>query len=495
MSSPAVRTKARPSGTAPDHRWMILATLAVAQLMVVLDATVVNIALPSAQVDLGFADSGRQWIVTAYALAFGALLLLGGRVGDVVGRKRIFLISALVFAAASVVGGAAPTFTVLVVARAMQGVAAAALAPATLATLVSTFRDPRERDRAFAVYGIVSVVGAAVGLIIGGFLTQYLSWRFALYINVVFAIPAFIGGLTYLHRERPINRQPLDLAGAIIVALGLVGIVLGFAQAGTAGWGAPSTLVPLAVGAVLLVVFVLIERRTAHPLLPLQVITDRMRATSFGVLALVGIQMFAVFLFLSYYLQGVKGFSASTSGLAFLPFIACIMISANLAGTVLLPRFGPRVILPAGMLLGVVAMLILSTLTPTTPYAAGVLPGLVAMGLALGAVMAPATNAATIGVGAAEAGVASALVNTMQQVGGSVGVAVLSTVAASVTASRSGFTDGHETARQLAAAAATHGYTAVFLISGGLFLVTGIVCALLFPGRAEYRRREANLDA
>ena len=493
MLSPAVQHETQLSGSTPDHRWLILATIAVAQLMVVLDATVVNIALPSAQADLAFADSGRQWIVTAYALAFGALLLLGGRVGDIGGRKRIFLISALVFAAASIVGGAAPSFTVLVVARAVQGVAAAALAPATLATLVSTFRDPRERDRAFSVYGIVSVVGAAVGLIIGGFLTQYLSWRFALYINVVFAIPAFVGALAYLRHDRPTTRQPLDLPGAATVALGLVGIVLGFAQAGNTGWSAPTTLIPLILGVVFLMVFVLVEQRAAHPLLPLHVITDRMRATSFGVLALVGIQMFAVFLFLSYYLQGVKGYSASTSGLAFLPFIACIMISANLAGTVLLPRFGPRIILPAGMLLGVIAMLILTTLTPTTPYAAGVLPGLVAMGLALGAVMAPATNAATIGVDASEAGVASALVNTMQQVGGSIGVAVLSTITASVTATHTRSTHGHESADQLAAAA-THGYVAVFLVSGGLFLLTGIVCALLFPRKSEYQRREAHLD-
>ncbi|WP_344574128.1 DHA2 family efflux MFS transporter permease subunit [Actinoplanes palleronii] len=482
------------SGSVPDHRWLILATIAAAQLMVVLDATVVNIALPSAQADLGFADSGRQWIVTAYALAFGALLLLGGRVGDIIGRKRIFLVSALIFALASLAGGAAPTFTVLVVARAVQGIAAAALAPATLATLVSTFRDPRERGQAFAVYGIVSVVGAAVGLIIGGFLTQYLSWRFALYINVVFAIPAFIGALAYLRREHPPKRQPLDLAGACTVALGLVGIVLGFSQAGSAGWSAPSTLVSLTLGVIFLAVFVLVERRTAHPLLPLHVITDRMRATSFGVLALVGVQMFAVFLFLSYYLQGVKGFSASTSGLAFLPFIACIMISANLVGTRFLPRFGPRIVLPAGMLLGVIAMLILSTLTPTTPYAAGVLPGLIAMGLALGAVMAPATNAATIGVAVADSGVASALVNTMQQVGGSIGVAVLSTVAASVTASRSRSGHEHLSASNLLADAATHGYVAVFLLSGGLFLLTGIVCATLFPDKTEYQRREANLD-
>src|ERR1700761_4666619 len=255
-----------------DHRWSILAVIAVAQLMVVLDATIVNIALPSAQADLGFSNGERQWVVTAYALAFGSLLLLGGRVGDIVGRKRTFLIALVAFAAASALGGAAPSFAVLVIARALQGVAGAMLAPAALATLVTTFRDPRDRGKAFGVFGSVAVAGGAVGLILGGVLTEYLSWRWAMYVNVVFAAAAGAGALIYMVNERPATRPRIDFVGALLASAGLFALVFGFSHAETTSWTNPVTLLSLILGVALLAVFGLAEQRISAPLLPLRVI-------------------------------------------------------------------------------------------------------------------------------------------------------------------------------------------------------------------------------
>ena len=471
--------EARPRS---DHRWLVLVVVSIAQLMVVLDATVVNIALPSAQADLGFGDSQRQWIVTAYALAFGSLLLLGGRVGDVIGRKRIFLISLVAFAAASALGGAAPSFAVLVLARALQGVAGAMLAPAALGTLVTTFRDPRDRGKAFGVFGTVAVGGGAVGLIVGGVLTQYLSWRWCMYVNVLFAAAAFIGALIYMTEVKPPTRPRIDLVGTALAVAGLFALVFGFSQAETDGWTSAVTLGALAVGAVLLVVFVRVEQRVGHPLLPLRVVADRSRGMAFAAVGIAGLAMFGLFLFLTYYLQLVLHFSPVASGLAFLPMIACVMISSNTSNIVTLPRFGPRVIITIGMMLGFLGLGYLSRLHVHSSYVTGVLPGLILMGLAMGMVMAPSMNTATAGVQPLDSGVAAALVSTMQQVGGSIGTAVMSTIAASVT---TGYASAHARIAGFNPAAATHGYTAVFGVSALVFATGAVLAAALFPSKAR----------
>jgi EmrB/QacA subfamily drug resistance transporter len=471
--------EARPRS---NHRWLVLVVVSIAQLMVVLDATVVNIALPSAQADLGFGDSQRQWIVTAYALAFGSLLLLGGRVGDIIGRKRIFLISLVAFAAASALGGAAPSFAVLVLARALQGVAGAMLAPAALGTLVTTFRDPRDRGKAFGVFGTVAVGGGAVGLIVGGVLTQYLSWRWCMYVNVLFAAAAFIGALVYMAEAKPPTRPQIDVAGTVLAVVGLFALVFGFSQAETDGWTSPVTLGALVVGAGLLAVFVRVEQRVSHPLLPLRVVADRSRGMAFAAVGIAGLAMFGLFLFLTYYLQLVLHFSPVASGLAFLPMIACVMISSNTSNIVTLPRYGPRVIITIGMGLGFLGLGYLSRLNVHSSYVTGVLPGLILMGLAMGMVMAPSMNTATAGVQPQDSGVAAALVSTMQQVGGSIGTAVMSTIAASVT---TGYASTHARVTGFNPSAATHGYTAVFGSSALVFAAGAILAAALFPSKAR----------
>jgi EmrB/QacA subfamily drug resistance transporter len=465
---------------AGSHRWLVLVVVSIAQLMVVLDATVVNIALPSAQADLGFGDSHRQWIITAYALAFGSLLLLGGRIGDLVGRKRTFLIALVAFAAASALGGAAPSFGVLVAARAIQGVAGALLAPAALGTLVTTFSDPRERGKAFGVFGTVAVGGGAVGLILGGILTEYLNWRWCMYVNVLFAAAAFIGAVIYMSEVKPPVRPRIDVFGTALAAIGLFGVVFGFSQAEVDGWASPITIASLIVGGVLLIAFVLVERVVKHPLLPLRVVADRSRGMAFAAVGIAGLAMFGLFLFLTYYLQIVKGFSPVMSGLAFLPMIGCVMISSNTSNIVTLPRFGPRIVITVGMVVGFVGLVYLSRLDVNSSYAGGVLPALVLMGLAMGMVMAPSMNTATAGVQPQDSGVAAALVSTMQQVGGSIGTAVLSTIAASATAT---YAQSHRGAS--AFASATHGYTVVFLTSALIFAVGGVLAAVFFPSKAR----------
>jgi EmrB/QacA subfamily drug resistance transporter len=482
LSKDAIAEPKLAAASGSDHRWLILVVVSVAQLMVVLDATVVNIALPSAQADLGFGNGERQWVVTAYALAFGSLLLLGGRIGDLVGRKRIFITGLGAFALASALGGAAPSFGVLVAARTMQGVAAAMLAPAALSTLVTTFRDPKDRGKAFGVFGTVAVAGGAVGLILGGVLTQYLSWRWVMYVNVLFAAAAAAGAVVYMVHERPAVRPRIDVIGTVLASAGLFALVFGFSHAESAGWADSLTLASLAVGVLLLAAFVFAEARVPAPLLPLRVVSDRSRAVAFAAVAVAGIAMFGVFLFLTYYLQLVRGFSPVMSGLAFLPMIGCVMISSNLSNIVTLPRFGPRIVITIGMLLGCVGMAYLSRLTYTSSYTTAVLPALILMGFAMGMVMAPSMNTATAGVQPRDAGVASALVSTMQQVGGSIGTAVLSTVAATAT---TGYALAHATQPHVALTSVTHGYSTVFTISSCLFAAGAVMGGLLFPSKAR----------
>ena len=481
-ASPGSReTPGRPAVRA-DRRWMILVVVAVAQLMVVLDSTIVNIALPSAQHSLGFANSDRQWVVTAYALAFGSLLLVGGRLGDMFSRKWVFITGLIGFAVASAIGGASVSFEMLVAARALQGAFGAILAPSALGTLVSTFQDPRERGQAFAVFGSVAVGGGAVGLILGGALTQYFSWRYTLYVNLIFAALAVAGALAFIHSSRPTVRPRMDWPGAILACAGLFLIVFGFSHADTAGWTATLTIGSLVLGAVLLVGFVVAERRVSHPLLPLRVILDRTRGGAYVAVGITGIAIFGIFLFLTYYMQQVKGYSPLTTGLLFLPLVAGILIASTLSSIVLLPRIGPRALIAAGMLLGAGGTAYLAELTVTSGYSADILPALLAMGLGFGMIFAPAINTATAGVPRRDSGVASALVNTMQQVGGSIGVSILSTIAGSATTS---YLLAHHTGpKALAlAAAATHGYTVAFTISAALLGLGAILALLMLPSR------------
>jgi EmrB/QacA subfamily drug resistance transporter len=467
-----------PTQTDPHHarRWLILAVLGIAQLMVVLDATIVNIALPSAQRDLGFSNDARQWVVTAYALAFGSLLLLGGRLGDLLGRKRIFITGLLGFAAASALGGAAQSFGMLVGARALQGLFGALLAPAALGLLTTTFTDPGERGKAFGVFGAIAGSGAAVGLLLGGVLTEYLDWRWSLYVNLLFAVPAALAASTLLHAQPRREGARLDLPGTLSASAGLFGLVYGFAHAETAGWGDPVTIAMLAGGAAVLGLFVWLQSRVANPLLPLRVVLDRDRGGSYMSVGIAGAGIFGVFLFLTYYLQQNLAYSPVKTGLAFLPMCLAIMATATTTTAKVLPRTGPRPLVPTGMALASLAMLLLTRIDTGSTYAADVLPSLLLMGLGFGLIFAPSMASATLGVRREDAGVASAMVNTAQQVGGSLGTALLSTLAAS---SVTGYAQTHGAGP----AAAIHGYTTAFWWSAAIFAAGAVLSAIVLrPG-------------
>ncbi|HEX4343990.1 MAG TPA: MFS transporter [Solirubrobacteraceae bacterium] len=466
----------------PHHekRWIILFVIAIAQLMVVLDATVVNIALPSAQKALEFSNDQRQWIITAYALAFGSLLLLGGRMGDLFGRKRAFVIGLSGFAVASAFGGFAQSFDMLVAARALQGLFGALLAPAALSLLTTTFTDPEERAKAFGVFGAVAVGGAALGLILGGVLTEYLNWRWCLFVNLLIAVPAAMAATALFHNQVPAVRPKIDIPGTLTASIGMFAIVYGLANAETHSWTSGLTIGMLVAGVLLLVVFVAIQRRSANPLLPLRVVLDRDRGGSFLAMLLSGAGMFAVFLFLTYYLQQTLGFSPIQSGFAFVPMTVAIVISATSASTLLLVRIGPRPLIGGGMMIAAFGLLILTSIGVHTSYVGHVLPGILVIGAGLGLVFSAAMATATFGVEPHDAGVASAMVNTMQQIGGSIGTALLSTLAASAVtsqiASAVASTGGRPTPA-IVSAAAVHGYTTAFWWAAGIYAVGSLVCA------------------
>jgi EmrB/QacA subfamily drug resistance transporter len=413
-----------------DRRWQLLGVIGIAQLMVVLDVTIVNIALPSAQRDLGFSADDRQWVITAYALAFGSLLLLGGRIGDLFGRKRVFIAGLLGFAGASAAGGAASSFEVLVAARACQGVFGALLAPAALSLLTTTFTDPSERGKAFAIYAAIAGMGGAIGLLLGGALTELLDWRWCLYVSVVFALPAALAATRLLRHVGVPNRPRLDVRGALVASSGLFTLVFGLSRAETDGWGDPLTIACLAASAILLIGFVALQRRTPQPLLPLRVVSDRDRGASFLAIGTASAGLFGLFLFLTYYLQLTKGFSAFETGLAFLPMSLSIAPTVGLVTTRILARTGPRPLVPSGMLIGAFGMLLLTRLEPDSSYASHVLPSLILIGIGFGLTIAPSFATATHGIPARDAGIASAMVNTSQQIGGSIGTALLSSVGA-----------------------------------------------------------------
>jgi EmrB/QacA subfamily drug resistance transporter len=422
------------SGPADPRRWSALAIIALAQLMIALDATIVSIALPSAQAALGASDANRQWVITAYTLAFGGLLLLGGRIADFIGRKRTFLLGLGGFAAASVIGGAAPTFEVLVAARALQGAFAAVLAPTALSLLAVTFTQPRERATAFAVYGSIAGSGAALGFLLGGALTQYFAWRWCLYVNLPIALIAAAGGWMVLPRSAPQARVQFDIPGVILATAGLVALVYACTQAVTVGLTSNTVLALLVASAVLLALFVVREARTPNPLLPLRIVLDRNRGGAYVTVALAIAGMFGAFLFLTYYLQVVLHYTPLQAGLAFLPMTLASQAGSWLIASRLMPHVPPRALMAPGALVAAAGMALLSQLQVDSGFLTLVLPAEILLGLGISCVMVPAFSTATQRVDQREAGVASAMVNTAQQIGGSLGTALLNTAAISATA-------------------------------------------------------------
>jgi EmrB/QacA subfamily drug resistance transporter len=481
MSAAAV--KAAP-GVPDAGRWKALVFIALAQLMVVLDSTIVNIALPSAQQDLGISDGNRQWVVTAYALAFGGLLLFGGRIADLWGRKRTFVVGLAGFALASALGGAATNEAMMFGARALQGAFGALLAPAALSLLAVTFTDAKERAKAFGIYGAIAGGGAAVGLILGGFLTEYLDWRWTFFVNIPFALVAAIGAWLVVHEPAGSrNRSALDVPGVILSTLGLVALVYGFTRAESEGWSDATTIGMFVASAVLLITFALVESRVRAPLLPLRVVADRTRGGIYLSLGLAIIGMFGLFLFLTYYLQIVKGYSPVKTGFAFLPMVAGMITGSTQIGTRLMTRVAPRFLMGPGFLVGAVGMLLLTQLEIDTSYAAVLLPGMLLLGLGMGTAFMPAMSMATQGVRPQDAGVASAMVNTSQQVGGAIGTALLNTIAASATASYLTDHIGGATSRSqqqlVQLQAQVDGYTSAIWFAVGILVAAGVIALTL----------------
>jgi EmrB/QacA subfamily drug resistance transporter len=476
-------TDVNTATSAPDRRWLILGVIAIAQLMVVLDLTVMNIALPSAQRALHFTTVDRQWVVTAYSLAFGSLLLLGGRLADLLGRKVTFLIGLAGFAGVSAIGGASVNFTMLVTARACQGVFAAILVPSALSLLTTTFTEPKDRGKAFGIYGAVAAGGSVVGLLLGGALTEYLSWRWTLYINLVFAGVAFVGGALLLQRHPSGVKPKLDIPGVVMVSSALFCLVYGFSNAATHNWSTPSTYGFLLAGVALLIVFAFWQGRAPNPLLPPRVVLDRNRGGAYLSMLIASAGMFGTFLFLTYYLQQTLGYSPVVTGVAFLPIAGGIAFAANMSTIVLMPRVGPKPLVATGMLVAAGAAVWLAQLGAHTGYVTGVLGPLIITGVGLGMVIAPSINTGTFGVAPQDAGVASASVTVGQQLGASIGTSLLNTIYASAVTS---YIAAHVASARLigrqalTGLALAHGYDTAFWWTAGILVGGSIVAAILF---------------
>ena len=463
-------------GGLDPNRWRALAVIAIASLMIVLDASIINLALPSAQKALHISNANRQWVVTAYSLAFGSLLLLGGRIADYVGRKKIFIIGLLGFAAASAIGGFATNQGELFAMRGLQGAFGALLAPASLSLINVTFTVPKERARAFGVYGGISGGGAAIGLIVGGLLTQYANWRWCLFVNAPIALLAVAMAFPYLHESKAKGDNKYDIPGAVTVTLGLVSLVYGFSQAAGNGWANIHTYPYFVGAAILLLIFFLIEAKVANPLLPLRVLTERNRAGSYIGSLLVGIGLFAMFLFLSIYMQGFLHYSPLRAGFAFLPFTVGIIIGAGVASQ-LLPKIGPRPLMVVGMLLATVGILLFSRITPTSGYTSHLLIPMIIMSIGCALYFIPNASTGLHGAGEHDAGVASAMINTSQQIGGSLGAALLNTIAISSAAA---FVKGHTAlGNQVGVFGQVHGFTTTFKWGGAFLFTCAIVSALM----------------
>ena len=476
------------TGTAQTNLkvWWILGVLATAQLMVVLDATIVNIALPTAQRDLGIPTDERQWVVTAYSLAFGGLLIIGGRIGDRVGRRNTFLVGVVGFAAASTLGGLAPTYEVLIGARAIQGAFGALMAPAALSLLTITFEGSPTRPKAFGIWGATSGAGGAIGLLLGGFLTEYLTWRWCLLVNILFAVIAFVGALVLLPKTLPDRNVKVGPLSAVFIAGGLFCIVYGLSHAETDGWSDPATIALLVGGVVLVAAFLVLQGKITSPMLPLRVLSDRIRGGALTAVLFTGSGIFGVFLFLTYFLQDTLSYTAMETGLAFIPMVVVLAATSSLTGSQLLPRFGPRNLIVLGMLIGALSLVFMTRFGTATAYFPDVVGPLMLAGLGCGLIFASALGTATLGLLDQDAGVGSSLVNTSQQVGGSIGVALLSTMSASAGARElTKLLERNQLTRptpELAADATLTGYHAAFWWSAGIFVLGAVITVFLIPG-------------
>jgi EmrB/QacA subfamily drug resistance transporter len=467
-------------GFVPDpKRWLILAVVVAASLMVVLDASIVTIALPSAQRSLHISVANRQWVITAYTLAFGGLLLLGGRIADFGGRRRMFIVGLIGFAAVSALGGAAVNQWMLFGSRAAQGAFAALMAPAALSILTITFsHDASERAKAFGAYGAVSGGGAAIGVLAGGLLTQYASWRWCLFINVPIALLAAVAAFRVIGESRAEGSTHYDIPGALLSTAGLVSLVYGFTKAVTDGWSSSVTLTLISVGVFLLAAFVVVETRTSDPLLPLRIVLERNRGGSYLAATLFVVGIFAMFIFISYYMQSILGYSAAKAGIAFLPFALGVIVSAG-AATNLLPRIGPRISMTAGLLLAAGGLAWLTQIGVHTSYWTHVCPQLIIMSLGMGLAFTALSSTALTKVQERDSGVASAVLNSTQQVGASLGAALLNTIAATATAT---YLVSH--GPRLQREALVHGFSRALAVGAIIVAAGAVVAAVLVNAKA-----------
>ena len=476
-----VATDASPGAT--RAHWWILVVIAGAQLMVVLDSTIMIIALPSAQHGLGFSDTDRQWVVTAYTLAFGGFLILGGRISDMIGTKRTLMIGVVGFALASAIGGAAQTTVMLIGARGLQGLFGALLAPSVLSLLSTTFTDQRERGRAFGIYATIAISGAAFGLILGGFLTQYLDWRWCLYVNLPIAALVAFGAFTLIPSRQGSPGVRLDIPGVVLGCGGLVALVYALGEAGADGWVSAGVIGPLIVAVVLLAGFVVWQSKGPNPLLPLRVLKNRNRAGSFLTIMLAVTGMFGTFIFLTYLLQTVDHYSPLKTGVAFLPLMAVNGLAATQLASRLMLRVPTRFLVIPGLLIASAGVALLTQLTPDASYVAHVLPAEILLGLGLGISIVPCISTATNHADPRDVGVTSATTNTSQQVGASIGTALLNTVAAAASAT---YLAGHATSSGLASRATVHGFAVASGWAAGILLLGAVVGGILIsahPGR------------
>ena len=467
-----------PATGAYKHRWLALGVVLIAQMMLLLDATIVNVALPSVQKDLGFSDATRGWIVTAYLLAFGSLLLLGGRLVDAFGRKNMFILGLVGFAIASALGGAAPNIETLLIARVVQGAFAAVMAPAALSLITVIFTDRKELTKAFAIFGAVAGSSSAIGLILGGLLTDYASWRWTMFVNIVFGVAGIIGGLILIRNTAHAGSRPkLSVPGTILGSAGIFGLVFGLAQAGTDGWGSAVTLISLIAGAVLLAGFIVLQKFDRNPLVPPRVLADRNRGAAYLTLFLGQGGVFILFLLLTYYFQGVLGYSPLLTGVAFLPMMVTVVIVASLTQSVLVKHLTLRVIVFGGLVIGGAGAALLAQAHAATPYAAFVLPGMILVGAGIGSAIVSAVAVAQMGVAPHDAGTASAVSNVFQQLGPAFGIAIVSTFVAIAT-SQYLASPGSSSAD-----ATVHGFSVGFWWAAGAFWAGAVIAgAMIRPG-------------
>jgi EmrB/QacA subfamily drug resistance transporter len=447
--------------------WAVLAVCCVAQFMVVLDVSIVNVALPKMRADLDLSATGQQWIINAYTLTFAGFLLLGGRAADLFGRRRSFVLGLGLFTVFSLLGGLAQNGGELIAARAVQGVGGAILAPATLSLITTTFTEPAARRRALGAWSATAASGAAAGVLAGGILTDLLDWRWVLFVNVPIGAALIAAALVSLAESRAEQRPSLDLAGAVTVTGGLALLVYGIVSTDTRSWGSPATILTLSGGAALLAAFAVIESRIAHPLVPLRVFRMRSVAAANGIAVTIGAALFGMFFFLSLYLQQVNGYSPLKAGLAFLPAALSTMGGA-MVGTRIVTRLGARRQLVLGPLMAVAGLAWLSQLSAGDGYFVHVFGALVLTGIGMGLSFVPMTIAATADVPMHQAGLASGLINTTRQIGGAVGLAVMATVAAG-------------------ASSPTAGYDRAFWMSAAA-MVIGATLALALPGKPKPER-------